>query len=167
MQNKVLGVVVCAILVGAAYPLLSRAQMGEVIGAPILAFRTMVPVTAPYLGTTNPIRGINGGGLAWKIESGSGELSANGRLRVRTRGLVLVSNGMNPVPEFKAIVSCRSIDSTSGAASVVNVSTDPYAADANGDSEVDTKVALPKPCIAPIVFVAHGETGAWFAVTGR
>jgi hypothetical protein len=165
MRNKVFGVVVGVILVGASYPLLTRAQPDEGEGDPILAFGTMVPVTAPYVGTTNPIRGIPGGGKPWKIESGSGELSANGRLRVRTRGLVLVATGTNPVTTFRAIVSCQSIDG-SGNPDVVNVSTDTYPADANGDSEVDTKVELPSPCIAPIVFVTS-PTGAWFAVTGK
>jgi len=165
MRNKVFGVVASVILLGAAYPLLTRAQFDEGEGVPILAFRTMVPVTAPYLGSTNPIRSVPGGGKAWKVESGSGELSAHGRLRVRTRGLVLVDTGTNPITTFRAIVSCQSIDGT-GAADVVNVSTDAFPADANGDSEADTKVDLPSPCIAPIVFVTS-PTGAWFAVTGK
>ncbi len=125
MRNKVFGVVVCVILVSAAYPLLTSAQSDEAEGVPILAFRTMAPVTAPYLGNTNAIRTVPGGGKAWKIQNGSGELSANGRLRVRTEGLVLVETGTNPIPMFRAIVSCQSIDGT-GAPDVVNVSTDPY-----------------------------------------
>jgi len=165
MRNKVFGVVVGVILVGAAYPLLTRAQFEEAGGMPILAFNTMAPVTAPYLGNTNPIRTVPGGGKAWKIENGSGELEANGELRVSTRGLVLVATETNPIPMFRAIVSCRSIDG-SGNPDVVNVSTNPYTADANGDSHVETKLDLPTPCMAPIVFVAS-PTGAWFAVTGK
>jgi hypothetical protein len=66
---------------------------------------------------------------------------------------------------FQVIVSCQSIDG-SGAADVVNVSTAPFPADANGNSLIDTTVDLPSPCIAPIVFVASTR-GAWFAATGR
>lgn len=165
MRNKLFSVVAGLILVGAGYPLLTHAQSDEAEGVPILAFKTMVPVTGPYVGMTNPIRAVPGGGLPWKIENGSGELAAGGRLRVRTRGLVLVNTGTNPVPMFRAIVSCQSIDGN-GAADVVNVATDEFPADADGNSLVDTKVDLPDPCIAPIVFVTS-PGGAWFAATGK
>ena len=125
----------------------------------------MAPVTGPYVGMSNPIRTVPGGGVAWKIENGSGELFADGRLRVRTRGLVFASTGSNPVGMFRAIVSCQSINGTGGA-DVVNVATGAFQAFADGDSSVDTKVELPTPCIAPIVFVTS-PGGAWFAVTGR
>ena len=164
MRNKLFSVAVGLILLGVAYPLLTHAQSDEAGGVPILAFKTMVPVTGPYVGMANPIRTVPGGGLAWKIENGSGELMAGGRLRVRTRGLVLVYTGANPISMFRAIVSCQSIDSQ-GAPDVVNVSTDAFPADADGNSRVDTKVDLPSPCIAPIVFVTS-PGGAWFAATG-
>lgn len=165
MLNKLFLIAVGLILSGVAYPLLTHAQSDEAEGVPILAFKTMVPVTGPYVGMTNPIRTVPGGGLAWKIENGSGELMVSGRLRVRTRGLVLVNTGTNPVPMFRAIVSCQSIDSK-GEADVVNISTDAFQADADGNSQADTKVELPNPCVAPIVFVTS-PGGAWFAATGN
>jgi hypothetical protein len=152
-------------LLGIAYPLTTHAQSEEAEGVPILAFKTMVPVTGPYVGMTTPIRTVPGGGRPWQIQNGSGELMASGRLRVRTRGLVLAESGTNPIPMFRAIVSCQSIDSK-GEADVVNVSTDAFQADPGGNSQVDTKVELPTPCIAPIVFVTS-PGGAWFAVTGK
>jgi hypothetical protein len=164
MKNKVLSLAVGLILLSVAYPVLTHSQSDEAEGVPILAFKTMVPVTAAYVGMANPIRTVPGGGLPWKIENGSGELMAGGRLRVRTRGLVLVKTGTNPVPRFRAIVSCQSINGTGGA-DVVNVSTDLFPADLEGNSEVDAKVDLPSPCIAPIVFVTS-PGGAWFAATG-
>ena len=33
----------------------------------ILKFDVMTPVTGPYVGTSNPIRMVPGGGLPWKI----------------------------------------------------------------------------------------------------
>jgi hypothetical protein len=164
MLNKLFSIALGLILSGVAYPLLTHAQSDEAEGVPILAFKTMVPVTGPYVGMTNPIRTVPGGGLAWKIENASGELMVSGRLRVRTRGLVLVNTGTNPVPMFRAIVSCQSIDSK-GEADVVNISTDAFQADADGNSQADTKVELPNPCVAPIVFVTS-PGGAWFAATG-
>lgn len=37
-------------------------------GDSILEFDTMVGVSGPFVGSSNPIRGINGGGLPWDIE---------------------------------------------------------------------------------------------------
>ncbi len=165
MRNKLLSLAVGLTLLGVAYPLLTHAQSEQAAGVPILGFKTMVAVTGPYVGMANPIRTVPGGGLPWKIENGSGMLTAGGQLRLRTRGLVLVETGKNPVSMFRAIVSCKSIDSQ-GAADVVNVATDAFPADADGNSQVDTKVDLPTPCIAPIVFVTS-PGGAWFAATGN
>lgn len=130
----------------------------------ILEFDTMVGVVAPYLGTANPIRGVNGGGRAWSIGSAKGELTVDGKLEVRVTGLVLTDTGANPIPNFRAIVSCLSKDGA-GNPSTVNITTAPFAATPTGDSYIETSVGLPSPCIAPIVFVTS-PTGAWFAATG-
>ena len=66
--------------------------------------------------------------------------------------------------DFKAVVSCMSVRAQ-GAATVVNLSTGPFAASMEGDSRIEARVGLPRPCIAPIVFVTS-PTGAWFADTG-
>ena len=142
--------------------------------ATVLRFDTMTPVTGPFTGSANPIRGVNGGGLPWILKSGSGELRQDGRLEVRVRGLVLANDssvpaalrGTNPFPNFRALVSCQSIGA-GNTATVTNVSTGDFKADSMGDSTIRTRISLPKPCFAPIVFVT-GPTGtdAWFAVTG-
>ncbi len=142
-------------------------------GSSILEFSTMAPVTGPYVGTANPIRGIPGGGLPWIISSGKGELKSDGKLEIEVQGLVLANDPAvpaavqltNPLPTFRAIVSCRSIDSNK-MPSIVNVSTDAFPATHAGDSEIETTVTLPSPCIAPIVFVTT-PTGAWIASTGH
>jgi hypothetical protein len=140
--------------------------------AKILEFDTLVGVTGPFVGSANPIRGLSGGGLPWQISEGEGELKANGSLEVEVEGLVLLDGppvpperrGTNPVPEFRAVVSCLTI--VDGVAGTTNVSTGTFPASPSGDSEIEAKVALPQPCIAPIVFVTS-PTGAWFAATGR
>jgi len=131
----------------------------------IIEFETMVGVSGPFLGTPNPIRGVSGGGAAWKIASAQGELETDGSLKVQVRGLVLVSTGSNPVPNFRAIVSCRSIGSA-GQPTEANVSTDNFLATPEGDSDIEATVNLPSPCIAPIIFVTS-PMGAWFAATGH
>ena len=132
----------------------------------VLEFGTMAPVVAPFTGPTNPIRGIGGGGVPWQISSGRGELSSNGDLKVEVRGLVIVASRVNPIAAFRGVVNCLTPDSP---VTGVNVVTDPVPATSNGNARIDARLALPHPCIAPIVFVTNGggaAPGAWFATTG-
>jgi hypothetical protein len=140
-------------------------------GKKILQFQTMVGVAGPFVGSTNPIRGINGGGLPWQIDNASGKLSSSGKLEVTVRGLVLLDaapvpealRGTNPAANFVAIVSCTT--TTGGAPATANVATNPFPATATGDSRIKAQVNLPTPCLAPIIFVGPSPT-TWFAVTG-
>lgn len=135
----------------------------------ILEFDTMVGIPQAFTGTQMPIRGINGGGIPWMIRAASGELKADGKLRIQVRGLVLAAGsnaGSNPITSFRGLVSCLQSDGTPA-----NVSTDPFpattgpASDGGGDAKIEAKVDLPQPCIAPIIFVTS-PGGAWFASTG-
>lgn len=146
-------------------------QAGSAGPPKVLEFDTMAAVVGPYVGATNPIRGVAGGGLPWQIDEGRGELGVDGKLEVEVEGLVLLDaapvpvnlRGTNPIPSFKAIVSCMTID---GAAAVERkVETGLFPASSAGDSKIEATVALPSPCFAPIVFVTS-PGGAWFAVTG-
>src|SRR5439155_19294430 len=133
--------------------------------------KVLAPVSEPFTGSANAIRGVGGGGLPWELDSASADLRADGRLQVDVEGLVLARRatvptnlqGTNPVAQFKAIVSCMSI--SGGAATTANVSTPLVAASTAGDAEIDAAIALPSPCFAPIVFVTT-PTGAWLAVSG-
>ncbi|HET9111613.1 MAG TPA: hypothetical protein VFN78_12370 [Ktedonobacterales bacterium] len=135
-------------------------------GVAVLQFHTMAPVTGAFVGApTNPdggtpIRGIHGGGLPWKLKAASGELHADGSLRVRVRGLVLAagpSDGRNPVTTFRAIVSFEN---------AAPIFTESFPASQEGDAEIKTRIDLPHPGFAPIIFVGPGAFTAWFAVTG-
>lgn len=134
-------------------------------GPPVLEFKSMFPVSGPYVGTANPIRGVAGGGIPWLITDGRGELHPNGKLEVKVRGLVLATTQSNPITNFRGVVSCQSIDGT-GAPSIVNVSTEDFPASSTGDAVIEETLDLPEPCIAPIVFVTS-STLRWFAVTGQ
>ncbi|MBL1130360.1 MAG: hypothetical protein D8M54_17910 [Chloroflexi bacterium] len=136
----------------------------------ILEFDTMVGNTQAFTGDTNPIRGINGGGLPWSLTSAKGELKTNGRLEINVQGLVLAAGpnaGSNPIANFAAIVSCLT-----GDGDVLNVATGTFpattgpASQGGGDAKIETVVSLPQPCIAPIIFVTS-PGGAWFAATGN
>jgi len=136
----------------------------------------LAPVTAPYTGAANAIRGVPGGGLPWVITRGEIIVLANGEVHARVRGLIIdpaASNpkvaGTNPIPQFKVTVSCLSTDAA-GAPTTVNASTAPAPATATGDAEIDGMVTLAAPCLAPVAFIANGlpaGNGAWFAVNGR
>ena len=138
----------------------------------VLEFDVMAPVSEPFTGGTNAIRGVPGGGLPWELDAAKGELRADGRLEVEVEGLVLARRapvpealrGTNPIASFKAIVSCLTVDG--GAPATVNVSTELAPASPSGDAKIEDSVELPSPCFAPIVFVTS-PGGMWFAVTGR
>ena len=161
MKTSLLALVVTALAAALVLPALG---IGGGDGRKVTDGKVLAPVTAPYTGSTNPIRGLNGGGVPWQIGDASADLRADGRLHVEVQGLVLVATGANPVAQFKAIVSCQT--TVNGAAAVANVSTAPVAASPAGDAEIDATIALPSPCIAPIVFVTSAG-GSWFAASGR
>jgi hypothetical protein len=169
MKAALLAVVATA---AAATLLVPSLGLGSGDGRKVLEARVLAPVTEPYTGAANPIRGVPGGGLPWQIAEGRVDLRSDGRLDVEVEGLVLAERapvppalqGTNPIPQFKAIVSCQT--TVNGLAAVSNVSTAPFDASPTGDAETETSVDLPTPCFAPIVFVTS-PGGAWFAVTGR
>ena len=51
-------------------------------GGTLIEFDSMTPVTGAAVGTVND-RGIKGGGLAWAITSGSGEVDRQGNVEVQ------------------------------------------------------------------------------------
>ena len=92
-------------------------------GPTILEWQTMVGVPQAFTGHANQavIRGVPGGGIPWRLDLGKGELSRNGHLEIKVRGLVLATGanaGSNPVGVFRGLVSCLTSD-----AAVVNVPT--------------------------------------------
>jgi hypothetical protein len=91
--------VVAAVAALAAIAVTAAISSGD--GRTVLKFDTMAPVVPPYMGTANPIPGVNGGGVPWKLGSAQGRLRANGRLDIEVQGLVLVSTGANPSPTFR------------------------------------------------------------------
>src|SRR5215211_9530727 len=97
-------------------------------GPKVLKFNSMVGVPAGLTGAQSqaPLRGINGGGIAWAVGETSGELRADGHLEISVQGLVLAAGantGSNPSPVFRGLVSCVSSDG-----SVQNILTDPFPA---------------------------------------
>jgi hypothetical protein len=136
-------------------------------GKDVLEFDVMTPVVAPFTGPAHAIRGVSGGGVPWRIDRGRGDLTSDGRLKIKVEGLVLVSTGQNPVQMFRGVVNCLT---TASPDMGVNLATAPVPASMDGDATIKATVDLPDPCVAPIVFVTSGTgppPGNWFAATGR
>jgi hypothetical protein len=170
-------VVVSALLLAALLmPALSAGARGN-DRAKVLEFETMAPVSGPFVGATNPIRTIGGGGLPWVIAAGSGELGANGALEVRVRGLVIDPAsaaaqaahlaGVNPLPAFAVFVSCLTNDDPKGVNPNTLIKAGTFPATPTGNMDAEAHITLPRPCVAPIVFVTSpGSPASWFAATG-
>jgi len=140
-------------------------------GTTILSFDTMTG--NPGKGDpANVIRGLNGGGAPWAIlRSAHGVLRSNGQLIVIVRGLVVAGLDSNPVPQFRAGVSCQDpADPNSGVLFFTNLATATTGKGA-GDANIIGRVQLPAHCLAPVVLITSPPSdtspdGVWFAATG-
>jgi hypothetical protein len=154
-----------------AFGLQATASGSKSENANVLEFDTMVGVVDPFTGSAHPIRGVSGGGLPWELDRARGVLDADGRLEVRVEGLVLARRapvppalqGTNPITEFRAVVSCLT-PASPDVGELITTATVPASLD--GNARISTRLDLPEPCVAPIVFVTS-PTGAWFAATGH
>jgi hypothetical protein len=54
-------------------------------GTQVLKFNTMTPVVSPFTGSTNPVRGINGGGVPWRQPRDQGQGAGRRRKRREPR----------------------------------------------------------------------------------
>lgn len=149
-----------ALVAGALVALVAAGATGASNGNRKVLDATMAGIPSSLAGQV--FMGATGGGLPWRLSSGMAKLWSDGRLKVEVEGLVLAAGaneGRNPIPTGRALVSCEG---------VVVAMSDPVPYSPEGDAEVESVVALPGSCLAPVVFFA-GNTGAgprWFAVTG-
>jgi hypothetical protein len=117
------------------------------------------------------IGGVNACGKIWKIGSGEVALSADGKLTVDIRGLVLndasvgkYDGSPDGVDAVAAAVVCG------GKSGTVAGQTEPAALNQNGDVRIDTTVSVPKSCADPIVLIREryeGKIGGWLAATSK
>ena len=169
-----IGLSVIATLAVLATPLLAAPPPGSTV----FTVGSFAGVSGVYVGSSQPLRGIDGGGFPWVITRGRAVLNSNGQIVIQVQGLVIdPANasaqakgiaGVNPLPYFFATVSCLAPDG-----STVNVNTAAFPATRTGNATMQQMISLPGACIAPLVFVrgsVTGETstptGPWFAVSG-
>jgi hypothetical protein len=124
-------------------------------------------------GANQPVRTVSSGGVPWVVSAGSDtRLTGDGRLRADIRGLLITGTGgaldgtTGPVTQVAAALTCTNAASgDTGAPSIVN--TDPVPLSAAGDARIDQRIAVPVPCIAPIVLIrANSAAGPWIAGNG-
>ena len=123
---------------------------------------------APCPGSGGPtIHGVGPCLDSWSLEEGSVRLGQGGSFELEVEGLVITATGTtSPVTGISAALFCGADTNTTPAATtgVVPLSTD-------GDASIETTVALPSTCVAPIVLVnfAKGSTlitTRYIALTG-
>lgn len=159
----------------------------------ILQFNTMFGVDAPFL-SSNPtatndplLRGVLGDYQPWAIKHANGKLFSDGTLIINIKGLTFIDPSTNlPTNDethFRALVSCQltaDIPDPNNPnviltpATFSNVITDPPTPVETpidkGNANIKAKVALPTPCVAPVVMILngdHSEGDVWFAITGN
>jgi hypothetical protein len=147
-----------SLAIGAILVLALGSVASATAGGPKLLDATMTGIPSGGL----VLQGLTGGGVAWTLEDGRAMLFTDGRLHVEVEGLVLATTGQNPIANGRAVVTCSSAPAASSPIVPFSVP--------GGDAEVNTRVTLPSPCLAPAVFfvgVLPNGAERWFAVTGR
>jgi|SRR5215472_8383972 len=171
ITSLVLTVLTIVTLAGSTYAQDATDTQDATTVKTILSFGTMIG--DPGNGTAankakNVIRGYLGPDSPWLIHFAQGTLKTDGSLTVTVRGLVL-PDGMNPVPFFRAALSCQDpANSTKGKLFFTKT----FPADVHGNSNIAGTVKLPSECIAPIILVtspalSNNPVGFWFSVTGH
>jgi hypothetical protein len=123
---------------------------------------------APCIGSGSPtIHGVGHCLDPWLLDSGSVRLGEDGDLMLMVKGLVVAATGTaRPITGISAALFCGPDTNTTPAATTdfVPISTD-------GDASINTTVALPSTCVAPIIVInlAIGSTvitTRYIALTG-
>jgi hypothetical protein len=117
---------------------------------------------------TDPtFHGVAPGGAPWLLKDGSVELSSNGRLDLRVRGLVIPAppgdNTPGPVTTISASLYCGSDMDTMAAETSGQVPINRH-----GDARIrDDSFDVPSTCLAPVILVnPNGIASLYIAVDG-
>jgi hypothetical protein len=125
----------------------------------------VIPVTgvaASGAVNLNVVRGVNPAG-PWRIADLNANVSSEGRIRVKGRGLLLAAGngiGTNAGASVFATLFCGS------AATATSHSSNRVALDVDGDFEIDDLLSptLPATCDTPVLLIRNGAgSGVWFA----
>jgi len=111
----------------------------------------------------NIVRGVNPPGQIWRIGDLSADVTTDGSIRVRGKGLLLAGGngiGGNANQSVFATLICEA------AAPFVlhNTTTTGVKLEADGDFQIDDVLSPPPPtpCVSPVLLIRN-PAGAWFA----
>lgn len=117
------------------------------------------------------VGGVGSCGKIWKLKSGQAQLSADGKLKVEVKGLVLNDTSVgefNGTPDgVDAVAAAVICNGPSGAA--VAAETDAMPLSKKGDAKVEAKLSLPNGCVGPVIVLREryeGKIKGWLAATG-
>ena len=122
---------------------------------------------APCIAGGPTVHGVGPCLDSWTLEEGSVRLGEGGKLELDVEGLVVAATGTaSPVTGIRAALFCGADTDTGPAATSGVVPLSP-----NGDASIDTTLALPSTCVAPIVVLNFQKgpaliTGRYIALTG-
>jgi hypothetical protein len=104
---------------------------------------------APCITSGPTIHGVGPCLDNWSLEEGSVRLGEGGSLKLKVKGFVVSALGTSgPITGIAAALFCGADSDTTPAAR-----TGVFPLSTEGDASIDTTVALPSTCVAPIVLV--------------
>jgi len=110
----------------------------------------------------NVVRGISPAGAPWRISELTAVVNADGRIRVRGRGLLLAGGnaiGQNGNQSVFATLICEAV-----APFVEHNTTFSVPLQPNGDFRIDdTLTSVPSDCASPVLLIRTSGNGTWFA----
>jgi hypothetical protein len=147
---------------GAAAAPASAAAAADSYGGGRVVFSSTLVGSVP---TDPTVHGVAPGQLPWAERAGSAQLSANGRLKVKIKGLVFTEGPFTgtagPVTSVSASLYCGA-DSSGAVDTTATV-----ALTSAGNGRIDEVLDVPDRCIAPTVLVhPFAATGFYIAATG-
>jgi hypothetical protein len=118
----------------------------------------------PSVPTDPALLGATAGGVPWVLQSSEAKLRADGRLRVRIRGLLIPSGPgagtTGPVKTVSVSLYCAGNSTPVGTSDAVPLSS-------AGDARIETTVMLPAKCQIPALLVhPNGALGVYIASSG-
>lgn len=144
--------------------------------APVMKPAAMWPADIYHADSATSVRGTPAGRLPWALDDGWSSIGEDGHLVARVRGLVLAHHelvpvalqGTNPFPWITIVVSCLALRPDS-IADYVSIRTGEFEMTRSGNADIDARLSLPRPCIAPVVLITSpsGTSQRWLAATQR
>ena len=132
------------------------------------AARILSATLAPSMPGDPSVHGVTPGGVPWVLDRGSVKLSADGRIKVALRGLVIpIAHGAFPANTARPVttVSASLYCAPDASAAAATTSSAPISED--GDARIVDALHLPATCLAPTVLVhPNGGLTAYIALPG-